>query len=121
MSEKFGTMIKARRAELRLSLRDFALRADMDAGNVSRLERGLSSPPQDAEVLNRIVSALEWSGAADAIHLKDSASIENRMLPPDIAENEKIMSSLPLLLRTVGNSQLDDAAIERLIELIKRS
>lgn len=121
MSEKFGSMMKARRAELQLSLRDFALRAEMDAGNVSRLERGRSAPPQDAEVLDRIVSALEWTGAAEATRLRDTAAIENHMIPSDIAENEQIMSSLPLLLRTVGNSQLDDAAIDRLVELIKRS
>jgi transcriptional regulator with XRE-family HTH domain len=121
MSERFADVLKARRAELRLSLRDFALRAEMDPANVSRLERGKSAPPRDEFVLDRIVLALQWEGADEAIRLKDLATTENGMFPYDIAENESLKSALPLLMRTVRNQQLDDESIEKLIELIKNA
>lgn len=119
MSSDFGTLLRNRRAELRLSLRDFALRAEMDAANVSRLERGKSAPPQDDEILERMVRALEWDSSDEAVHFKDVAAVQNGRLPADLAESESLKSALPLLLRTVGNHQLEDGAIEKLIQMIK--
>ncbi len=113
--------MRNRRSELRLSLRDFALRAEMDAANVSRLERGKSSPPQDDEILNRMVRALQWEGSEEAVRFKDVAAVQNGKIPTDLVENENLKSALPLLLRTVGNHQLEDGAIEKLIQLIKEA
>ena len=36
----FGELLRARREELRLGLREFAIRADLDPGNLSKIERG---------------------------------------------------------------------------------
>ena len=36
----FGEMLRKRRKELRLGLREFALKAEMDPGNLSKIERG---------------------------------------------------------------------------------
>lgn len=118
MSMDFGQLIQARRAEIRLTLRDCAVRAGMDPGNLSRLERGRVAPPQDSEILQRLTEALELTSSR-AQDLMDVAAMQNGRIPPDIISNEEVMSALPILLRTVNNRQLDGAQVDKLIELIK--
>jgi transcriptional regulator with XRE-family HTH domain len=118
---KFGDLVRGRRAELRLGLRDFALRADVDAGNLSKLERGRLNPPQDPAVIDRICVALEWDlESENAQALRDVAALENGRIPEDLLKDEEVMSRMPLLLRTVHNRQLEPEEIEKLIDVIRR-
>lgn len=121
MTKEFGELLQRRRAELRLSLRECAVRADIDAGNLSRIERGRVLPPQDPDVLARLVDALELVGTPQAQELLDVAAMQNGRIPRDILSNEEVMSALPVLLRTVNNKQLDGARIEKLVNLIKNA
>jgi len=121
MPKDFGELVKERRAELRLSLRDCAIRAHIDPGNLSRLERGRAAPPQDVEVLARLAEALEWTDTPAAQELMDIAAMQNGRIPRDILSNEEVMSALPVLLRTVNNKQLDGAHIEKLVDMIKNA
>ncbi|MEX2532076.1 MAG: helix-turn-helix transcriptional regulator [Gemmatimonadota bacterium] len=114
-------MIKQRRKELRLGLREFALRAEMDPGNLSRIERGRVCPPQGDHILERILLALELDlGTEQATRFTDQAAIEAGKLPPDLLTDEAVMAKIPVLLRTVQNRQLDPEQVERLIELIRK-
>ncbi len=116
----FGELIRSRREELRLGLRDFALRAEMDAGNLSKLERGRLNPPQDRAALDRICFALQWDPAgADAEKARDLAAVENGRIPNDLLEDDAVIAKLPLLLRTVHNRQLDADEVEKLIDIIR--
>ncbi len=54
----FGELLRKRRKELRLGLREFALKAGLDPGNLSKIERGRLGAPQSDEVLGRICRAL---------------------------------------------------------------
>lgn len=121
MSIDFGEMLQTRRAELRLSLRDCAIRADMDPGNLSRIERGRATPPQNPEILARLVDALELNGTEEGQKLIDVAAMQNGRIPRDILSNEEVMSALPVLLRTVNNKQLDGAHIEKLVDMIRNA
>lgn len=121
MAVEFGELVQKRRAELRLSLRDCAIRADMDAGNLSRIERGRVAPPQDPDILARLLEALELAGTPLAQELIDVAAMQNGRIPRDILSNEEVMSALPVLLRTVNNKQLDGAHVEKLVDLIRNA
>lgn len=117
---RFGELLREHRKELRLGLREFALRAGMDPGNLSKLERGILNPPQDRGLLDRLCLALELDLAgAEVQKLRDVAAVENGRIPADIAEDEEIMAKIPLLLRTVHNRQLEPEQVERLIEMIR--
>jgi transcriptional regulator with XRE-family HTH domain len=118
---EFGELLQRRRAALRLSLRECAVRSGIDAGNLSRIERGRVAPPQDLEILARLVDALELTGTPEAQELMDIAATQNGRIPRDILSNEEVMSALPVLLRTVNNKQLDGARIEKLVNLIKKA
>lgn len=121
MATDFGDLVQKRRAELRLTLRDFAIRVDMDPGNLSRIERGRASPPQDAAILERLVDALELTATPRGQELIDIAATQNGRIPHDILSNDEVMSALPILLRTVNNKQLDGSQVEKLVEIIKNS
>jgi transcriptional regulator with XRE-family HTH domain len=120
MENEFGDLLQQRRRELRLTLRDFASRAGMDPGNLSKVERGRLAPPQDRAVLDRIALALEYDrDGAEAERLRDVAALQNGRIPSDILENSEVMAQMPLLLRTVNNRQLSPEQVERLIEMIR--
>jgi transcriptional regulator with XRE-family HTH domain len=116
----FGERVRGRRKELRLGLREFALRVGMDPGNLSKIERGRLSAPQSPDILNRICRALEWEPDSEpASALKDLAFTETGQIPEEILSDEVVMSKMPLLLRTVRNKKLDEKELDRLIEMIR--
>ncbi|HET9947624.1 MAG TPA: helix-turn-helix transcriptional regulator [Longimicrobiales bacterium] len=118
----FGELVRARRKELRLGLREFAQRADLDPGNLSKIERGRLNPPQDSDVLDRICLALEWEpGSEQAAALRDSAAIDAGKIPPDLLDDEALAAKIPLFLRTVKNKQLTEEQMERLIQIIRET
>jgi transcriptional regulator with XRE-family HTH domain len=118
--DRFGDMLRERRKELRLGLREFALKAELDPGNLSKIERGRLGAPQSEEVLERISRALEYeSGSDEAQTLLDLATAETGRIPPEILDDQEVMVRMPLLLRTVHNKQLSPEELDRLIELIK--
>lgn len=117
----FGSIVRARRAELRLSLRDCALQANIDFGNLSKIERGRMAPPQDPDVVNRLISVLGLDGSEEADALRDSAALENGRIPASALADAKVMAALPIFLRTAQNRQLDEATAEKLIEMIRNA
>jgi len=118
----FGDTVRERRKELRLGLREFAQRAGMDPGNLSKIERGRLGAPQSDEILDRICEALEWRPGSDAANaLKDQAAIENGQIPAAVLQDEVVMAKMPLLLRTLQNRQLEPEELDRLIELIREA
>ena len=120
--DTFGNMLRERRKVLRLGLREFALRAEVDAGNLSKIERGKLNPPQTRDVLDRICFALEHDPSSqEAEILRDKAAAENGRLPEEIIADDEILSRMPVLLRTVHNKQLSAEQLDRLIEMIKES
>jgi transcriptional regulator with XRE-family HTH domain len=119
---RFGEMVRERRKQLRLGLREFAQRAGMDPGNLSKIERGRLGAPQSEEILDRICEALEWRLGSDAANaLKDQAAIENGQIPAAVLQDEVVMAKVPLLLRTLQNRKLEPEQIDRLIDLIRKA
>ena len=81
--DTFGEIVRERRKELRLGLREFALRTELDPGNLSKIERGRLNPPKDLSALNRICVALEYEpGGAMATRVHDLAAIAAGSIPP---------------------------------------
>ena len=118
----FGDQLRKRRKELRLGLREFALRAGMDPGNLSKIERGRLTAPQSDEVLERICLALEYELESDGAQaLTDLAAAETGRIPPEILGDQEVMARMPVLLRTVHNKQLSPEELDRLIEMIKEA
>jgi transcriptional regulator with XRE-family HTH domain len=102
-----------------LGLRDCALQANIDFGNLSKIERGRMAPPQDPALINRLVTVLGCDGTEEGDLLRDSAAIENGRIPAAALADTKVMAALPIFLRTAQNRQLDEATAEKLVEMIR--
>ena len=121
-SNSFGAFVRARRAALRLSLRAFAEKAGLDAGNVSRLERGRTAPPESEEILGRIAGALKLrEGTPDYQQLIDLAAVAKGRVPADLLTDEEAAARLPVLFRTLRNKPLSGEQFEKLIDAIRKA
>jgi len=122
VENEFGAFLKGRRAALRLSLRGFAQRAGLDPGNASRLERGRAAPPESAEVLDRIVAALELrKGSRDHHRLLDLAAAARGRIPEDLLSDDAVAARLPVLFRTLRSKPLTAEQLDRLIDAVRKA
>jgi transcriptional regulator with XRE-family HTH domain len=118
----FGDAVRKRRTELRLSLRAFANAAEMDPGNASRIERGQVPPPESAEVLDRIASALQLAPASPEYErLTDLAAAARGRLPADLLSDGEVAARLPILFRTLRSKPLSKKQFDKLIESIRKA
>jgi transcriptional regulator with XRE-family HTH domain len=103
---RFGNFFRQRRQTLGLSLREFCRRNGFDPGNISRLERGLLTPPHSTEVLESYAKALKLElGSREWNTLVDLAAIETGRIPHQIADNQAVLDKLPQTFRTWRNQR----------------
>lgn len=117
----FGIFFKEKRRESGLTLREFCRKNGFDAGNISKIERGLLPPPQSREKISEYADALGIKeGTDDWIEFFDLAATGAGRIPSDIASNDELMNALPILFRSIRKKDIDDEGLESLINSIKR-
>ena len=117
----FGEFIKEKRISKNISLREFCKQMSFDASNWSKIERGLMSPPQDDEKLQKIALLLDIQiDSAIWKEMKDLANIDAGIIPKDILSDEKVLKSLPLFFRTLRSDKPTSEELDMLIEMIKK-
>lgn len=122
ITAKFGPYLKQLRMEKKISLRQFSIDAEVDPGNVSRIERGLLAPPHSREILDRYASALSLETGSDEWHtFFDYASTDRGMIPSDLMKNDGIVNFLPAFFRTMRGAKPTDEELGKIIELIRKS
>lgn len=118
--QSFGGFFKFLRVRKGITLREFCLRHELDPGNLSKLERGMLTPPQDIEKLKEYANYLDIkSGSKDWHTFVDLASASAGKIPADIMGDKEIVSRLPIFFRTLRNKKLTKEALKELIEKIK--
>ncbi len=116
----FGAFFAELRRRAGVSLREFCRTNGFDPGNTSKLERGVLSPPQSSEILQKYAEALGLSkGTDDWIRFFDFAAIGTGMIPSDIVADEHLMKAIPLLFRSVRCRNLTEEDVHRLVEDIR--
>tara|TARA_R110002096_G_scaffold173781_5_gene348552 strand:- start:197617 stop:197991 length:375 start_codon:yes stop_codon:yes gene_type:complete len=107
-----GPQLKAMRIQHRITLTAFAAQIGVDAGNYSRMERGVFAPPGREKLLEILEQLKTDSDTSESI--LDQAEIERGRLPTDLQDDEVLMKELPLLFRAIrrGNRETIDAFIE---------
>ena len=118
---KFHEMFKKKRMEVG-TVREFAKRSGLDVAYVSRLENGVTLPPKDSSKLAKLALALgikqkseEWQ------EFMDFAAVAKNELPEDLRDDERVAKVLPAFYRTLRNKELNEAELEKLLDLIKES
>ena len=118
---KFGEFFKAKRLELRITLREFCREHGFDPGNISKLERGILPPPHGEDLRIRYAEALGMEkGSDDWLKFFDYAAAGTGQFPEDIRKDERLLEKLPLLFRTVRGADLSEEELRELIEAIRK-
>lgn len=117
----FGEFFKEKRIALSLTLRHFCERHNLDAGNISKMERGIFSPPKSEVLLKKYARYLNLQKGTDDWYLFfDLAAAETGRLPKELTEKE-IVQRMPLFFRTLRGKKLTKEKLDKLIRIIKES
>ena len=118
----FGQFFKEMRLKTGLSLRQFCLDHGLDPGNISKLERGLASPPQSKEKLEEYARYLGIEKDTDDwYNFFDYAAASTGRIPPDVMSDEELVKRLPAVFRTLRGQKLPIEKLGDLAELIRRT
>ncbi len=116
--ETFGTRLRALRLAAGLSLHKFCRRAGLDAGNYSRIERGLVRPPQDHAKLEPVRGVLGLAPEGDDWkYLLLLADLEWDALPRRLLADARVRPLLPALLQDTAGGRLTEPQLESLVAL----
>jgi len=120
-SETFGGFVHDCRKSLGMALREFCRANGLDAGNFSKLERGKLPPPASRSKLEEYAHALRLEeGSDDWYRFFDLAAAEKGRIPDSLMADEKMVSSLPLVFRTLRGQKLDAETLDKLVEKIRK-
>jgi transcriptional regulator with XRE-family HTH domain len=118
----FGQLFKAMRLRLGKTLREFCLEHGLDPGNVSKMERGILPPPQGKEKLEQYATFLGLKrGSTEWFDFFDLAAAEAGRLPPDLADDERLLPKLPAIFRTLRGTKPTQAQLDALVRLLRVS
>jgi transcriptional regulator with XRE-family HTH domain len=116
----FGEFFKAQRIASGKTLREFCLERGYDPGNLSKLERGLLSPPQAREKLEEYAKALKLREGTDGWYVFfDLAAAETGRIPEDLRD-EDLVKKLPVIFRTLRGRKLTDEQLDQLVERLRK-
>ncbi len=117
-NKTFCEMLREKRRERMLTLREFCRQADEDPGNFSRIERGLRVPPAD-DALERYAKVLGLEGD-DYRDFLDLGAIFRRELPRDIPD-EALAGKLPAMLRSIERTRPTEQQLDNAIAITRRA
>jgi len=117
----FGDFFKRKRMDLGLTLREFCRNNGFDAGNISKIERGLARAPQSSEIKAKYAAALGIKeGTDDWLTFFDLAATDLGQIPDDLKGDERLLKSLPLLFRTMRGGEPSEEELKKLIEALRK-
>ena len=115
----FKDTVKSLRLQKCLTLRDFCEKAELDPSNWSKVERGINPPPGDVATLERLADIFELKDA-DKLAFIDSAALQRREIPEDIADNVMLQKALPAFFRAARGHELTEDELSNLAEDIRK-
>jgi len=117
----FGNYFKGLRIKRRMTLRQFCEKFGFDAGNISKLERGLLPPPQSREKLEQYAQALGLKkGTTTWYEFFDLAAASRGQIPEEILRDDKLVAKLPVLFRTLRGERVPEEKLDELMEVIRK-
>ncbi len=120
-SIKFGGYFEQLRQGQGLTLRMFCKKAACDPANISRMERGLISPPKGREILEKYAEALNLiEGSDEWYQFFDLAAADQGIVPQDIMADAELVKVLPAFFRTLRGQKPTDEEMTKLAEKIRK-
>jgi len=121
MYTNFEELFSAKRKALGKTLREFCRENGFDAGNISKIERGILTPPQSKEKRLQYASALGIKeGSDDWLEFCDLATISAGKIPAGIVSDKELMAEVPILFRSIRKEGVEKAKIQELLKALKK-
>jgi transcriptional regulator with XRE-family HTH domain len=111
----FGNFLKERRIAKRLTLRQCCAALGVDPSNWSKMERGVTPPPKDNNLLEKWADYLGVP-KEKTVDLLDLASIARREIPLDLASDQRVLAAFPVFFRAVRGQELEGDRLKQFIE-----
>ena len=113
---RFGEFVKSRRLALGYTLRQFCNNNQLDAGNFSKLERGMIAAPKHATLMKYARALRLEEGTNEWLDFFDLAAADRGQLPEDLRGDAELLRKLPVLFRGIRSKDADklDEFAERL-------
>lgn len=121
-AKAFGEFFKEKRIALGYTLRSFCKEYKLDAGNLSRMERGVLPPPQKREKLKEYANLLKIKKGTDEYsNFFDLATTAAGIIPDKVMKDADLVKQLPVFFRTMRGQKLTEAQLKELIEKIRKA
>lgn len=115
----FSHILKKRRLERNLTLREFARQTGYDVGNLSKIERGILNPPAMIAVKGWAKALSLEPGTEEYEEFVTEAALAKDEIPPNV--NKDLREALPVLLRSEQSKKLSAEEFECLVKTLKKS
>ena len=120
-SINFGRYFEELRQAQNLTLRMFCKKAACDPANISRMERGLISPPKARDILEKYAEALNLvEGSSEWYKFFDLAAADHGIVPQDIMADAELVKVLPAFFRTLRGQKPTEKEMTKLAEKIRK-
>ena len=121
-AKAFGEFFKEKRIALGFTLRRFCEEYKLDAGNLSRMERGVSIQPQNSEKLEEYAKYLKIKKDSDDWYqFFDLARAAAGMIPDEVMKDADLVKQLPVVFRTLRGQKLTEKQLKDLIDKIRKA
>lgn len=122
MANDFGTYAMQLRVRLHKTLRQFCVDNSLDPGNVSKLERGLSAPPQSEVALKKYAHALQLKPQTPEWEKFFAlAATAAGKIPKRVLADKEVMAQLPVLFMALSRRKPSREKLKRIVKIIKES
>lgn len=116
----FGGLISRLRQGSAVPLRRFCREHGFDAGNYSKMERGLRPAPRNEATRQRIAQALGLPPGSDQWRsFMDLADLSVGEVPKDLLLDREVMAKMPMMFRTLRGEKMTRQQADDLAALIR--
>jgi transcriptional regulator with XRE-family HTH domain len=117
--KSFGQLLRDRRMEVEMTLREFSRLSSYDASNISKIERNVIAPPPTI-TLRKWAEHLRYEqGTEELQNFLDTAAIDRNEIPENTSFEFRTIL-LPGLLRTSRSGRLTKEEYDRLVKLLNK-
>ena len=121
-AKMFGELFKELRLKNGYTLREYCRNFNLDPANISRLERGKISPPNNEGKLVEFALSLGLvRESEDWRNFISVALVSAGRIPNEIMSDQEALKHVPIFLRTLKGEKLTEEQLDSLLEIIKKA
>jgi len=119
-SKRFGDLFRELRLKNRYTLRAYCRKFNRDPAYISRIERGITPPPENSEEIENYARSFNLEeGSRQWIEFYNLAVVSRKKKSEPILSEKELVGKLPLFVTTTSGKPLDNDKLDKLIDIIR--